>query len=245
MKKSLLVIAAAIGLVVIASVAIWKTSGDDSRRQGALVDEPVTLNWHGDWNAATEYTAGSVVTYEGASYVAEGEKLSTPMPDCAECGWTTLALEGSSTEAPTGGATEPAPATAGTGFSTLGWGDDRYNLPSTPSTTVGTLRLPAGKYLLFAKLLAWNQDRTTAVRTTCELRAGALVDPLDLGAAWLVPFDGRQAGQYPAAVISLMASAVFASSTDVTVVCRGSPENIANVSFRKINALAIDALNPP
>jgi hypothetical protein len=99
MKKSLLVIAAATALVVFASVAIWKTSGDDSRRQGALgADEPVMLSWHGDWNTETAYAPGSVVTYDGASYVAEGEKLSTPKPDCAECGWTQMGVESLSQE---------------------------------------------------------------------------------------------------------------------------------------------------
>jgi hypothetical protein len=110
MKKSLLLIAAAIGLVVIASVAIWKTSGDDSRRQGALgSDEPVTLSWHGDWNTETAYAPGSVVTYDGASYVAEGEKLSTPEPDCTECGWTRMAVESLSQES-AAAETKEAPA---------------------------------------------------------------------------------------------------------------------------------------
>jgi hypothetical protein len=101
MKKSWFVIAAAIGLVVIASVAVLRTSGEDSRRQGALgTDEPVTLEWHGDWNAEAQYTAGSVVIHEGASYVAEGEgeKLSTPEPECTDCGWTVMALEGAGAE---------------------------------------------------------------------------------------------------------------------------------------------------
>jgi hypothetical protein len=110
MKKSLIVIAAAIGLVVIASVAVLTTSGDDSRRQGALGgDEPVTLSWGGDWNAEKAYTPGSVVTHDGGSYVAEGEKLSTPKPDCIDCGWTLMGLESLSQESAPA-ETEAAPA---------------------------------------------------------------------------------------------------------------------------------------
>lgn len=141
MKKSWLVIAAAIGLVLIASVAVLKTSGEDSRRQGALgTDEPVTLEWHGDWNAETQYPAGSVVAYEGASYVAEGEgeKLSTPEPECAECGWTVMALEGAGAET-----TKEEPVVpALRGYETVSRGVDI----GANATGVGyTVDCPAGK----------------------------------------------------------------------------------------------------
>jgi hypothetical protein len=138
MKKTLFVIAAAIGLVVIASVAIWKSSGDDSRRQGALgADEPVTLSWHGDWNAETAYAQGSVVTYDGTSYVAEGEKLSTPTADCTDCGWTPLALEGSSTEAPKEGAVGTL-----SGYEIV---KDDLVIPVGTSTGTKVVSCPAGK----------------------------------------------------------------------------------------------------
>lgn len=93
MKKSWIVIAAAIGLVIVGSVAVWKSSGDDSRRQGALGNnEDVALSWRGDWAADAEYARGNVVSYEGISYVATGEKLAeAPQPCTGECaGWTTL-----------------------------------------------------------------------------------------------------------------------------------------------------------
>ncbi len=94
MKKSWIVMAAAIPLVGLASIAVWKVSGDDSRRQGALGStEAVTLSWRGDWSAEAEYSPGNVVSHEGASYVAEGEKLASPNPECSECGWTRLAIE--------------------------------------------------------------------------------------------------------------------------------------------------------
>lgn len=100
MKRSWFVIAAAIPLVAIASVVVWKASGDDSRRQAALGEgEAVALSWRGDWAAEADYSAGNVVSHEGASYVAEGEKLSTPKPDCSECGWTVMAAEGAAEDA--------------------------------------------------------------------------------------------------------------------------------------------------
>jgi hypothetical protein len=95
MKRSSFVILATVPLVVIASIALWKVSGDDSRRQGALGSgEAVALSWRGDWTAETAYAPGSVVTHEGISYVAESEKPSTPEPECVECGWSQLASGG-------------------------------------------------------------------------------------------------------------------------------------------------------
>lgn len=99
MKKSWIVIAAAIPLVAIASIAVWKASGDDSRRQGALgTGEDVVLTWQGEYDATTEYAPGNVVMLEGSSYIAEGEKLSEPKPDCIDCGWTRMAVEDAGAE---------------------------------------------------------------------------------------------------------------------------------------------------
>lgn len=109
MKRSWLVVVGAIALVVIGSIFVVMSSGDDSRRQGALGSpEAVPLSWQGDWSAEAEYSAGSVVSHEGTSYVAEGEKLGTPEAGCAGCGWTQLV-----TESPPAEAEEPAPAEAG------------------------------------------------------------------------------------------------------------------------------------
>ena len=139
MRKTLFVLAAAIGLVVIASVAIWKSSGDDSRRQGALgADEPVTLTWHGDWNTETQYAAGSVVTHEGASYVAEGEgeKLDAPKPECVDCGWALMAIESQPTETKEGSVEELS------GYEIVK-GD--LVIPVGASTGTETVDCPAGK----------------------------------------------------------------------------------------------------
>jgi hypothetical protein len=137
MRKSLLVIAAVLGLVAIGSVAVWKTSGDDTRRQGALgAEEPVTLSWHGDWRAETEYAPGSVVSYDGASYVAEGEKLSTPEAACADCGWAVMALESAPEE------TKEGTVEALSGYEIVK-GD--LVVPVGASTGTTTVDCPAGK----------------------------------------------------------------------------------------------------
>ncbi len=83
MKKSLLVVLAVV-LVAVVSIAVWKSSDNGSRRQGALESrEAVALSWRGDWSSETEYAAGNVVSYRGASYVAEGEGLGTPEAECS------------------------------------------------------------------------------------------------------------------------------------------------------------------
>jgi hypothetical protein len=141
MRKSLLVIAAVLGLVAIGSVAVWKTSGDDTRRQGALgAEEPVSLSWHGDWREDTEYAPGSVVSYDGASYVAEVEKLSTPEADCADCGWAVMALEGARTETET--ETKEGAVEALSGYEIVK-GD--LVVPVGASTGTTTVDCPAGK----------------------------------------------------------------------------------------------------
>lgn len=105
MKKSWILILGAIPLVAIASVVVWKASGDDSRRQGALgSDEAVALSWRGDWSAETEYAQGNVVSHEGTSYVADGEKPEIPRANCEGCGWTVVGVE----RAPAQGLTEVA-----------------------------------------------------------------------------------------------------------------------------------------
>jgi hypothetical protein len=94
MKKSWILVSAAIAVVAVGSVAVLATSGDDSRRQGALGEaDSVALSWHGDWSEEVEYARGNVVSHEGASYVADGEKFAAPAPDCADCGWTLVGAE--------------------------------------------------------------------------------------------------------------------------------------------------------
>ena len=90
MKKSLLVVGA-IALVAVVSVVVVMTSEDDARSQGALEgSEAVALSWRGDWSEEAEYVRGNVVSVEGVSYVAEGEKLAKPELGCSECGWAEL-----------------------------------------------------------------------------------------------------------------------------------------------------------
>lgn len=101
-KKSILVVAAVIPLVVIGAAAVWQTSGDGARRIAAISSssEPVVLSWRGAWDPEAQYTPGQVVSLEGSSYVAESE-VSRTRPGGRRCGddcpWTLLS------SAPTGG----------------------------------------------------------------------------------------------------------------------------------------------
>ena len=82
-----LMIAAAIALVVVGSVAGWQLSGDDARSAGALEasDEPITLSWRGVWSEKKAYGLGQVVRFKGATWVAERETLeSEPDPWCED-----------------------------------------------------------------------------------------------------------------------------------------------------------------
>jgi hypothetical protein len=139
MKK--LVIAGAVGLVVIGSVFVLKTSGDDSRRQGSLGEgrEAVALSWRGDWQEEAEYAAGNVVSLDGASYVAESEKLAKPQVDCKDCGWTQLAVQGVPTEPEESTAAKP------TGYEIV---TGQLAIPAGSSTGKTTVNCPAGKKAL-------------------------------------------------------------------------------------------------
>ena len=72
MVNKLLIGLGVLTLVAIGSVGVWKLS-DADRNIGALgpFEEPVPLSWRGSWTDETRYDVGQVVSYEGASYVAE------------------------------------------------------------------------------------------------------------------------------------------------------------------------------
>lgn len=94
MKRSWLVAAAVIPLVVIGSAAVWQLSASDVRRVGAIdaSSDPVSLMWRGAWNEEAVYAPGEVVSFEGASYVADEESQGRkPDPSCeAECMWAEM-----------------------------------------------------------------------------------------------------------------------------------------------------------
>lgn len=120
MRKSWILIAAVIPLVALGSIVVWNASGDEPRRQGALgSDEAVTLSWRGEWNGQAEYATGNVVALEGASYVAEGEKVGKPEPGCETCGWT---LMGAAAAGAGGAAGAGAEEKSGTGGAAAGAG---------------------------------------------------------------------------------------------------------------------------
>ena len=99
MRRSWFLVAAAVLLVLVASIGVWKASGNDTRRAAALgaLKEPVAMSWRGEWAKDGEYRGGEVVSYEGAAYVAEGENTARE-PDPAACGadcpWALMAAQG-------------------------------------------------------------------------------------------------------------------------------------------------------
>ena len=100
MKKSWFLVAAAVPLVLVASIGFWKVSGNDARSVGALgpLKEPVPLSWRGEWAKDSDYAGGEVVSYQGVSYVAEtANSAREPDPSgCgADCPWSVLGQAGS------------------------------------------------------------------------------------------------------------------------------------------------------
>lgn len=110
MKKSWFVIAAAIGLVAIGSIAVLQLSGDDARRTAALAEvraDPIPLSWRGAWSSDQKYEPGEVVFLDGSSYVAENEQANGMSPDepCAGagCPWSLMSSKGEEgAQGPTG-----------------------------------------------------------------------------------------------------------------------------------------------
>jgi hypothetical protein len=111
MKRTLIVAAALLPLIVIGSVAVWKASGNDLRRVGAIdsSSEPVALMWRGGWDAEAKYAPGQVVSFKGSSYVAEQENGgSEPDPWCEDdCMWARM---GEGTQGPPGPKGDAGPA---------------------------------------------------------------------------------------------------------------------------------------
>lgn len=108
MKRSLIVAAALLPIVLIGSVAVWNVAGDDIRRVGAIdsSSKPVALMWRGPWDSKAEYLPGQVVSLKGASYVAEQESQgSAPDPWCEDdCRWARM---GEGTQGPQGPKGDP------------------------------------------------------------------------------------------------------------------------------------------
>ena len=115
LKKSWFLVAAAVPLVLVASIGVWKVSGNDARTVGALgpLEEPVPLSWRGEWSERFEYAGGEVVSYQGVSYVAEtANSAQEPgSSDCrGDCPWSALGQAGSGgTAGPAGPPGPPGP----------------------------------------------------------------------------------------------------------------------------------------
>jgi hypothetical protein len=68
-----------------ASRAVSRHAGASARGHG--------LNWSGPWHAGVSYSAGDVVSYQGASYVANGASTGR-VPSLSPRAWTVLAAAG-------------------------------------------------------------------------------------------------------------------------------------------------------
>lgn len=82
--------------LLLAIVAAGCMGSDDERRSGALGEgEQSNLSWGGEWSPETEYREGTVVTHEGATFVAVGAPTEAPDPRCeSTCAWTVMAEGG-------------------------------------------------------------------------------------------------------------------------------------------------------
>jgi hypothetical protein len=160
MKRAWFVLAAAIALVVIGSVAVWQLSGDDPRIAAVTAaDEPVALTWRGPWSADARYTAGQVVSHGGSSYVASRTSSGSP-PDTAcvlDCAWAVMARRGA------GGPTGPSDVYRHSSNVEIEFSGNTMNLASMP--------LPAGSYAVTASFRLGN-DSSAAGTVGCYLHPG-------------------------------------------------------------------------
>lgn len=94
MVNKLLIGFGVLTLVAIGSVGAWKLAGAD-RRVGALgsLERPVPLSWRGEWSEGSRYQPGEVVSYGGASYVAE-VATDGQVPSAKEGPWALMAARG-------------------------------------------------------------------------------------------------------------------------------------------------------
>lgn len=138
MKKPWSLVLAVVPLVVIGSVAVWQVSGSD-RRIGAITaaSEPVPLSWRGPYSGDAAYAPGQVVSFDGASYVADQEtKGEKPGCSGAKCPWSLMASRGAPGPAGSQGAAGPqgveGPAgTTGQSISTVKGTGSLYLQPGT------------------------------------------------------------------------------------------------------------------
>jgi hypothetical protein len=153
MKKFWFVIAAAIPLVVVGSVAVWMLSDGGARRQGALVapSDPVSMAWRGGWSERTTYAVGEVVSAGDATYLAAKKNIAVdPTSECAsDCSWTLLA--------------EPTRAH-------MAYIDGSVALTDT-ATKMMSNAVPGGTYLAAAKVTVYNSSASAAAVVQCSFSA--------------------------------------------------------------------------
>jgi hypothetical protein len=87
-------------VAVFAVFAFVGCAGDSDERRTAAIGEgeAASLSWQGDWTAEAEYREGSVVTHEGATFVAVTTTTQAPDAKCeTDCVWNVMAETGSQT----------------------------------------------------------------------------------------------------------------------------------------------------
>jgi hypothetical protein len=89
------ILAAAFVLIAVVGCA----GGNEDRRTAALGENEATnLSWQGDWSAEADYREGSVVTHEGATYVAVMSTARAPEAKCeTDCAWNVMAADATPT----------------------------------------------------------------------------------------------------------------------------------------------------
>jgi hypothetical protein len=94
MVNKLLVGLGIAALVLVGSVGAWKIS-NGGRHVGALgpLEKPVPLAWRGAWDKGAQYQPGEVVSFKGASYVAEAAAAGEA-PTLDPGPWALMAAKG-------------------------------------------------------------------------------------------------------------------------------------------------------
>jgi hypothetical protein len=119
------------------------------------------INWRGTWSSTTAYNINDAVVLNGSSYVAIAANTNSKPPSA---NWNTLALHGAIGPKGATGATGPAgpqgPQGPSAGFSASSDGVALTNGASS-DTNVVSLNVPAGSYLVSAKLVPYLDSVST------------------------------------------------------------------------------------
>jgi hypothetical protein len=113
--------------------------------------------------------------------------------------------------------------------------DDSFTPVATTRTELGTLSVPAGKYLIFAKATLNNNDATVA-SWNCDLTAGTSTDATGGGA---LPVGAQGADDRE--ILTLSVSHEFAAPGSISLGCSASVSGNAGMVI--INAVRVETLS--